>query len=178
MPRMKRRGPVRPERPAHRVNMRIRFPKVKVIASDGEVLGTMTPEEGRKHAEQANLDLVEVAPNARPPVCKIMDYGKFKYERSKRSNQQKTSTVKTIQLRPKTDSHDLETKLGHARRFLSRGDKVKVVMRLRGREQAFIQRAVSILQRHVHDGLADCGRVATAPARQGRLISVMVEPTS
>ena len=177
MPRMRRRGPVRPERPAHRVNGRIRFPKIQVISSDGEVLGTMTPDEGRQHAREANLDLVEVAPHARPPVCKILDYGKFKYERSKRSTQQKSSSVKTIQLRPKTDTHDLETKLGHARRFLDRGDKVKVVMRLRGRERAFVQRAIGILQQHVREGLSDHGKVAGTPAHQGRLISLMVEPT-
>ncbi len=177
MPRMNRRRPVRPEPPAHRVNRRIRFPQIQVISADGEQLGTMSPTEGLELAENADLDLVEVAPNARPPVCRIMDYGKFKYERSKRSNQQKTSTVKTIQLRPKTDTHDLETKLAHARKFLERGDKVKVVMRLRGRERAFVQRAVGILHQHVREGLSEHGKIAGAPAHQGRLISLLVEPT-
>lgn len=178
MPRRRFRGPVRPERPSHRVNERIRFPQIKVISAEGENLGVMSPDEGREHAREAGLDLVEVAPNIRPPVCKILDYGKFKYERAKRHTNQNSSTVKTIQLRPKTDTHDLETKLGHARKFLQRGDKVKVVMRLRGRERAFVDRAVDILKTHIQEGLGDDGRIATAPAHQGRMISVMVEPSS
>ncbi len=175
MPRI-RRGPVRPERPLHRVNKRIRFSQINVVDAEGRMLGTMSPDEGRRIAGEAGLDLVEVAPDARPPICRVMDYGRYKYERSKRSTQQKSSSVKTIQIRPKTNSHDLETKLGHARRFLQRGDKVKVVMRLRGRERAFVDRAVNILQRNVREGLGDCGRVAREPAYQGRLISLMVEP--
>ena len=176
MPRRRIRGPVRPERPAHRVNGRIRFPRIKVVSSDGEMLGTMSPEEGRKVAREAGLDLVEVAPNARPPVCKILDYGKFKYEKSKSSNKQNSSTVKTIQLRPKTDTHDLEVKMGHARKFLKRGDKVKVVMRLRGRERAFVGRARDILLSNISEEIGDSGKVVGQPAHQGRLISVMVEP--
>ncbi len=173
-----RRGPIRPERPEHRINQRIRFPQIRVIDAGGEALGVMSPDEGRAVAREAGLDLVEVAPNARPPVCKVMDYGKFKYERSKRSSKNSsTPTVKTVQLRPKTDTHDLEVKLGQARKFLKRGDKVKVVMRLRGRERAFIDRATNILFARVEEGLSEVGRIASRPAHQGRLITLMVEPT-
>jgi len=176
MPRRRIRGPIRPERPAHRVNRRIRFPKINVVSADGEMLGTMSPDEGRKLAAEAQLDLVEVAPNARPPVCKIMDYGKFKYEKAKSQSKQNTSSVKTVQLRPKTDTHDLDVKMRHAKRFLSRGDKVKVVMRLRGRERAFPERAVNIMMDHIHEEIGEDGKVVGRPAHQGRLISVMVEP--
>ncbi len=139
------------------------------------MLGTMSPEEGQKIARDAGLDLVEVAPNARPPVCKVLDYGKFKYERAKSATKQATSSVKTIQLRPKTDTHDLTVKMGQAKRFLHRGDKVRVVMRLRGRERAFVDRAVRILLGHIEDEIGADGRVAP-PAHQDRMISVMVEP--
>ncbi len=178
MPRRRIRGPIRPERPTHRVNGRIRFPQVKVVSAEGEMLGVMSPDEGRKIAQDAGLDLVEVAPDARPPVCKILDYGKFKYERSKKSSNQSSSSVKTVQLRPKTDTHDLEVKMRNARRFLERGDKVKLVMRLRGRERAFVQRSIGILMQHIEEELTDTGRVTGQPSFQGRLISVMVEPTS
>jgi translation initiation factor IF-3 len=147
-----------------------------VVDRDGKALGAMTPDEGRELARQAGLDLVEVAPNERPPICKIIDYGKFKYERSKRSQHRSSSTVKTVQLRPKTDTHDLETKLGQARRFLRRGDTVKVVMRLRGREQSFIGRAIDILRQRVREGLSEVGSVASPPAHRGRQITLMVEP--
>lgn len=176
MPGRRIRGPVRPERPAHRVNGRIRFPEVKVVSADGNMLGTMPPEEGRKIAREAGLDLVEVAPNARPPVCKILDYGKFKYEKSKNASKQNTSSVKTIQLRPKTDTHDLSVKMGHALRFLRRGDKVKFVMRLRGRERAFVDRAVGTLMSSIDERIGSEGRVTARPDLQGRLINVMVEP--
>ncbi|MGF1465468.1 MAG: translation initiation factor IF-3 [Sandaracinaceae bacterium] len=170
------RGPVRREPPAHRVNERIRFPQIRVVDTDGSVLGTMSPDEGRQHARERGVDLVEVAPNARPPVCRIMDYGKFKYDKSKASTKSNTPTLKTVQLRPKTDDHDLGTKLRRARKFLSRGDRVRLVMRMRGRERAYPQRWVEMLQDHFHEHLADIANVAQRPQHQGRAISMLVEP--
>ena len=176
MGRRFRRGPVRPERPEHRVNHRIRFPQIRVIAPDGEALGVMSPEEGRAEAKKHGMDLVEVAPSARPPVCKIMDYGKFKYERSKAQKKSTGPSVKTVQVRPKTDTHDLETKLARARKFLKRGDKVKLVMRMRGRERGYPQRWVEMMGDHFREHLADIGQIVSRPTQQGRMISMMVEP--
>ena len=116
----------------------IRVPQIRLIGAEGEQLGIMTPDEARDLAAEAGLDLVEVAARANPPVCRIMDYGKFKYEQSKKASQSKATRVevKTITMRQKTDSHDLETKINQARKFLEKGDRVKFVMRLRGREHA------------------------------------------
>lgn len=172
------RGKVRPERPEHRVNRHIRFPQIRVISPEGEALGVMSPDEGRAEAKKHGMDLVEVSPHARPPVCRIMDYGKFKYEKKKQRSASKSSqpTVKTVQMRPKTDDHDLETKLSRARRFLERGDKVKLVMRMRGRERAYPERWIEMMREHFHGALANFGRIASKPAQQGRVISMVVEP--
>ncbi|PIE19902.1 MAG: translation initiation factor IF-3 [Proteobacteria bacterium] len=166
-----------PEKPKHRINRAIRFPQIRVIGADGDQLGVMHPDEARDLAAQAGLDLVEVAPLARPPVCKIMDYGKFKYLEAKKLAKNKSSTpeVKTVQMRPKTDDHDLDTKLKRAAKFLDRGDKVRFVMRLRGREQAYPDRWIAQLLDYVKS-LGDGVRIATAPSRQGRMISMLVEP--
>lgn len=174
------RGRVRPEQPEHRINHRIRFHTIRVIDPEGEMVGVMSPDEGRALAREHGLDLVEVSPNARPPVCRIMDYGKFKYERSKAKSAAKTNTpgVKTIQMRPKTDDHDLDTKLKRARRFLERGDKVRLVMRMRGRERAYPQRWVQMLRETYRESLANFGRVADAPSQQGRVITMLVEPST
>lgn len=179
MGRRYRRGPVRPERPEHRVNRHIRFPKIRVIDPEGNALGVMSPDEGRAAAKEHGMDLVEVAPNVRPPVCKILDYGKFKYERAKASsNKNSGPSLKTVQVRPKTDTHDLDTKLGQAVKFLRRGDKVKLVMRLRGRERFYPERWVKIMREHFSERLSDHGRVASQPSHQGRMISMLVEPAS
>jgi len=174
------RGRMGPDRPEHRVNHRIRFPTIRVVAEDGSVIGVMTPDEGRALAREQGLDLVEVAPRARPPVCRILDYGKFKYERSKAESKSKSSkpSVKTVKLRPKTDDHDLETKLGRARKFLKRGDKVRLVMRMRGRERAYPQRWVQMMREHFDEHLSDLATVTDRPSAQGRAISMLVEPTS
>jgi translation initiation factor IF-3 len=160
------------------VNHRIRFPKIRVIDAEGEAVGVMTPDEGRALAREAGLDLVEVAPNARPPVCRIMDYGKYKYEQSKKQTKQKGPSLKTVQLRPKTDTHDLETKLGRAKKFLERGDKVKIVMRMRGRERAHPDRWIKMMREHFQEQLEDVGKIVSKPSTQGRAISMMVEPAS
>jgi translation initiation factor IF-3 len=165
-------GPV-PEK--HRVNREIRFPSIRIIGADGEQLGIMSPEEGRTLAEERGLDLVEVAPEARPPVCKIMDYGKFKYEISKRTKPQKTAKLKTIKLRPKTDGHDIETKFNLARKFLADGDRVKFVMRLRGREAAYVDRWCTSLSKAL-ELLSDAGAVSLVPQKEGRAVVAQVDP--
>ena len=114
----------------------IRAAEIRVIADDGEQLGVMTPEAAIARAEEVGLDLVEVAPAARPPVCRIMDYGRYKYEQKKKANKSKghAASLKEVKLRPRTDQHDLDFKLKNARRFLMEGDKVKVTVMYRGRE--------------------------------------------
>jgi len=171
------RGPIQPEQEEHRVNRRIRFPEVRVIGPEGDQLGVMSPDEGRDHAAEFGLDLVEVAPNARPPVCRIMDYGKYKYDKSKRMTASAAPEVKTVQLRPKTDEHDLKFKLERARKFLERGDKVRLVMRMRGREQAYPERWTALMHEHYKTWLGECSQIASAPLRQGRTISMLVEPS-
>jgi translation initiation factor IF-3 len=161
----------------HRVGRQIRVPQIMVIAADGEKLGVMTPDEARDIAAEQGLDLVEVAPRALPPVCKIMDYGKFRYEQSKKATQAKATRVevKTITLRPKTDKHDLETKITQARGFIERGDRVKLVMRLRGRENAhkelWYEKIDAILK-----ALLDIAVVSQTPRDEGRTITASLEP--
>lgn len=124
---------------------------------------------------ESGLDLVEVAPDARPPVCKIMDYGKFRYEQSKRAKPQKTAKTKTIKLRPKTHEHDLETKFNMARKFLADGDRVKFVMRLRGRENAYIDRWCDALEKDLV-ALNDAGQLSQKPHQEGRAIVAQYDP--
>ena len=157
------------------MNREIRFPSIRVIGPEGEQLGIMSPDEARLIAADQGLDLVEVAPEARPPVCKIMDYGKFRYEMSKRTKPQKTAKLKTIKLRPKTGDHDLETKLTHARRFLAEGDRVKFVMRLRGRENAYIDRWCEVLIKDL-EALNDAGHMSMRPRPEGRAIIAQYDP--
>lgn len=165
------------QRDTHRINHQIRFPQILVIGADGEKLGVMSPEEGRDIADEAGLDLVELVPHARPPVCRVMDYGKFKYEESKKTKTRAArNEVKTITLRPKTDTHDMNTKLSQARKFLDKGDRVKFVMRMRGREQAHIDMWVQKMAEIVGD-LKDVATVVAQPRQEGRTITAMVEPT-
>ena len=135
----------------------------------------MSPQEARDIAGDQGLDLVEVAPEARPPVCKIMDYGKFRYELSKRSKPQKTAKTKTIKLRPKTSDHDMETKFNRARKFLADGDRVKFVMRLRGRENAYIDRWCEALMEYLEQ-LLDAGQLAQKPHQEGRAVVAQIDP--
>jgi translation initiation factor IF-3 len=161
----------------HRINHQIRISQIRVIGADGEQLGIMTPDQGRDIAEEAGLDLVEVAPQAAPPVCRIMDYGKFRYEQSKKASASKATQVevKTITLRPKTDTHDLETKIAHARGFIDKGDHVKLVMRLRGREHAHTMLWIEKLNR-VLDAMKDIAQVTQRPREEGRTITAMAAP--
>jgi translation initiation factor IF-3 len=162
-----------------RVNERIRVPEVRLIGPGGEQVGIVRIEDALRVAADADLDLVEVAPNARPPVCKIMDYGKFKYEtaqkaRESRKNQQQT-VVKEQKLRPKIDDHDYETKKGHVIRFLEAGSKVKVTIMFRGREQSRPELGYRLLQRLGAD-VADYGFVETSAKQDGRNMTMVLAP--
>src|ERR1700704_6722991 len=169
-------GPISTET---RVNERIRVPEVRLIGPGGEQVGIVRIEDALRVAADADLDLVEVAPDAKPPVCKIMDYGKFKYEtaqkaRESRKNQQQT-VVKEQKLRPKIDPHDYETKKGHVVRFLEAGSKVKVTIMFRGREQSRPELGYRLLQRLGAD-VADLGFVETSAKQDGRNMTMVLAP--
>ena len=158
-----------------RINGQIRIPQIMVVDENGNPLGLMTPLEGRRIAEERNLDLVEVAPNARPPVCRIMDYGRFRYEQKKNQKKQTQIQTKILKLRPKTDQHDLETKLRHARRFLEAGHRVRFVVRMRGRERAVTDRWIAQLI-ELTDKLKDISIPAGKPALEGGGVTSTLEP--
>ena len=175
-PEDNRGGPISTET---RVNERIRVPEVRLIGPGGEQVGIVRIEDALRVAADADLDLVEVAPDAKPPVCKIMDYGKFKYEtaqkaRESRKNQQQT-VVKEQKLRPKIDPHDYETKKGHVIRFLEAGSKVKVTIMFRGREQSRPELGYRLLQRLGAD-VADYGFVETSAKQDGRNMTMVLAP--
>ncbi|MGB6125722.1 MAG: translation initiation factor IF-3 [Gordonia sp. (in: high G+C Gram-positive bacteria)] len=162
-----------------RINERIRVPEVRLVGPGGEQVGIVRVEDALRLAYEADLDLVEVAPDARPPVCKIMDYGKFKYEaaqkqRESRRNQQMT-VVKEQKLRPKIDDHDYETKKGHVVRFLEAGSKVKVTIMFRGREQSRPELGFRLLQRLGND-VAEYGFVETSAKQDGRNMTMVLAP--
>jgi len=162
-----------------RVNRMIRISPVMVVDENGEQLGVLQTVEALRIAEERGLDLVEVAPNSRPPVCKIMDYGKFKYEQSKKARKARqashTVRVKTIQFRPKTDDHDYDFKKKHIIKFLESGNKVKVVMRFRGREITHMDLALEFLN-NLTEELTEYGMRESAPQREGRQISFVLAP--
>ncbi|MBO0853929.1 MAG: translation initiation factor IF-3 [Nocardia sp.] len=169
-------GPISTET---RINDRIRVPEVRLIGPGGEQVGIVRVEDALRVAQEADLDLVEVAPDARPPVCKIMDYGKFKYEtaqkaRESRKNQQQT-VIKEQKLRPKIDDHDYATKRGHVMRFLEAGSKVKVTIMFRGREQSRPELGFRLLQRLASD-VADLGFVETSAKQDGRNMTMVLAP--
>ncbi len=159
----------------NRINREIRAHSVLVIANDGERLGIMPPLDAFNIARERGLDLVEVAPDARPPVCKIMDYGRFKYQESKRTAPKPKSEMKTITLRPKTGEHDLETKLNQARKFLLRGDKVKFEVRMKGREKSRPEMWAARLSELI-GRLGDVSVITQRPGPDGRGISAMLDP--
>lgn len=162
-----------------RVNRQIRARDVRVIADDGSQLGVMATQDALRTAMEQGLDLVEVAPNADPPVCRIMDYGKFKYEQQKKTQgaRKKSSQVqiKEIKFRPKTDEHDYQTKLKHIRRFLEAGDRCKAVIFFRGREVVHKDRGAAILKR-VADDVKDIAKVEQEPLFEGRTMNMMLVP--
>ncbi|HEY6789369.1 MAG TPA: translation initiation factor IF-3 [Trebonia sp.] len=162
-----------------RVNERIRTPEVRLVGAKGEQIGIVSITEALRLAQEADLDLVEVAPTARPPVCKLMDYGKFKYEsavkaRESRKNQTQT-IVKEIKLRPKIDPHDYGTKKGHVERFLKAGDKVKVTIMFRGREQSRPELGFRLLQK-LADDVQDLGFVESQAKQDGRNMIMVLGP--
>jgi translation initiation factor IF-3 len=162
-----------------RINERIRTPEVRLVGAKGEQIGIVSINEALRLAQEAELDLVEVAPTARPPVCKLMDYGKFKYEsavkaRESRKNQTQT-IVKEIKLRPKIDPHDYGTKKGHVERFLKAGDKVKVTIMFRGREQSRPELGFRLLQK-LADDVTELGFVEAQPKQDGRNMIMVIGP--
>jgi translation initiation factor IF-3 len=159
------------------VNERIRESEIRVIGADGEQLGVMTSEDALARAEEAGLDLVEVAPGSRPPVCRIMDYGRYKYEQKKKSGKSKghATSLKEVKLRPRTDDHDLDFKLRNARRFLMDGDKVKVTVMFRGREMVHREIGRRQLDR-VTEMLGGLGVVENPPRMEGRFLSMILVP--
>jgi translation initiation factor IF-3 len=170
-------GPISAE---PRINDRIRVPEVRLVGPNGEQVGVVRIEDALRLAQEADLDLVEVAPDARPPVCKLMDFGKFKYEsamkaREARRNQTNT-VIKEMKLRPKIDPHDYETKKGHIERFLRGGDKVKVTIMFRGREQSRPELGRRLLDRLATDVL-EFGIVESAPKQDGRNMIMVIAPT-
>jgi translation initiation factor IF-3 len=169
-------GPISTE---PRINDRIRVPEVRLVGPNGEQVGIVSIGDALKLAQESDLDLVEVAATARPPVCKLMDYGKFKYEsamkaREARRNQAHT-IIKEIKLRPKIDPHDYETKKGHVVRFLKAGDKVKVTIMFRGREQSRPELGFRLLQRLAED-VTELGFVESQPKQDGRNMIMVIGP--
>lgn len=161
------------------MNRQIRISPVRVIGEDGEQLGIMSVEEAVESAEEQGLDLVEVAPNSRPPVCRIMDYGKFKYEQSRKARQAKkkqhTIQLKEVKFRPGIEEHDMEFKLRHARRFLEEGNKVKTTMMFRGRQVTHPELGREVLER-VAEELEDVGKVESHPVLEGRNMIMVLAP--
>ena len=163
---------------SHRVNEQVRISPVRVVDHEGEMLGVMPTEEAQQVAVEAGLDLVEVAPEAKPPVCRIMDYGKFKYEQKKRreSSKSKHTHVKEIRLRPKTGAHDIEFKVKRARTFLGQKDKVKINVIFRGRENAHHDRGREMLK-DIIVLLEDIAKVEKPPSMDsGRTMSTILAP--
>ena len=162
-----------------RINDRIRVPEIRLVGAAGEQIGIITVTEALRMAQEQDLDLVEVAPEARPPVAKLMDYGKFKYESAQKAREarrnQVLTVIKEMKLRPKIDSHDYETKKGHVERFLKAGDKVKVTIMFRGREQSRPELGFRLLQRLAED-IADLGFVESSPKQDGRNMVMVVAP--
>ena len=171
------RRPNQPDqRDSTRINSQIRITPIRVISADGEPLGIIPTEEALEQAREAGLDLVEVAPNERPPVCRIMDYGKYKYDKNKKRNQGGAHTkTKEIRLRPKTGSEDISTKIRQAEKFLKHKDKVQVSVLFRGREMAHIEEGRKVME-SVIETLGEVGKVETSPQQHGRRMICMIAP--
>jgi len=165
--------------PIPRANYRIRSPQVRVIGSDGQQLGILATREAQKLAEQEELDLVEISPNARPPVCRVMDLGKHKYEQAKNvrkaRKKQHSTTLKEMRYRPKIERHDVDFKTRHVREFLEAGHKVKVYVEFRGREMAHIEYGSRVLS-HIEELLQDVGLPEARPKMEGRHMTMLFVP--
>jgi translation initiation factor IF-3 len=168
-----------PSRGGPRVNGAITSPQIRCIDENGEQLGVIPVEEALLRAENVDLDLVEVQPNVDPPVCKILDYGKFKYEAQKRANEarkkQKVVEVKEIKFRPNIDEHDYQVKMRNVRKFIDGGDKVKVTLRFRGREMAHQELGAQLLTR-VREEMEEMSRVEAMPKMEGRQMVMVLAP--
>jgi translation initiation factor IF-3 len=169
-----------PERDTTRINERIRVPEVRLIDETGQQVGVMRTDEALRYAQQKDLDLVEVAPDARPPVCRVLDYSKYKYEQAQKQKaarkHQQQINVREIKFRPKIAEHDYATKKGHVERFLRHKDKVKVTIMFRGREVTHPERGVMILDRLAEE-LAEIGTVEQRPIQDGRNMTMMLGPS-
>ena len=159
------------------INEEIKLKEVRVIGDEGEAIGIMSSEEALKLAYDRGYDLVLMAPQAQPPVCRIMNYGKYRYERDKKEKEAKKQTVelKEIQLSCRIDTHDFETKARHAQKFLQSGNKVRVVMRFKGREMSHMAIGQEIMQKF-QDACSELGSVDKAPVLDGRLLSMVIAP--
>lgn len=186
--RINRRNPAIARRPHNappsrdtgpRINDRIRAPEIRLIGAEGENVGVVTPARALQLAEEAGLDLVEISPNAAPPVCKIMDFGKFKYETQKKEAEarknQKIIEIKEIKFRPGTDTHDYDVKMRSVLKFLEEGDKVKITLRFRGREMAHQELGLELLNRVAAD-VIELGKVENMPRLEGRQMVMMIGP--
>lgn len=162
-----------------RVNREIRAPKVRLIGKDGSQVGVVSIKDAMMHAEQAGLDLVEISPNASPPVCKIIDYGKYRYQITKKERESKKAQhqakLKEIKVKPNIDEHDLMTKIKRAREFIEKGNKVRVTCMFRGREMAHPELGQKVTERFVQE-LEDIAQIEAPPRRMGRNLSLVLAP--
>ena len=167
----------RPKGP--KTNERIRAPEVQVISSEGKNLGTLSTQEAINIAKQEGLDLIEISPNANPPVCKIIDIGKYKYDQQKKAHKakkkQKVMNLKEIKLRPVTEIHDYNFKIKNAQRFLTKGDKVKFTVQFRGREMQHTDLGYDLMKR-ITDDTASLGKIEVKPKFEGRQIIMIIHP--
>ena len=161
------------------MNRAIRAPQIRLIDHNGDNRGLIDPRDAVRMAEEVGLDLVEISPNATPPVCKIMDFGKFKYEQQKKASEarkkQKVIEVKEVKFRPNIDTHDYDVKMKNVTRFLEDGDKVKVTLRFRGREMAHAELGRNLLEK-VANEIEDLGKVEAMPKLEGRQMVMVVAP--
>ena len=168
-----------PKKGGPRVNEAIQSSSVRVVGAEGELLGVMTLDQALEQADAVGLDLVEVSPNVEPPVCKILDYGKFKYQAQKKANEarkkQKIIEVKEIKMRPGIDEHDYQVKMKNVRKFLDNGDKVKMTIRFRGREMAHQDLGLKVLTR-VREELDELIKIEQMPKTEGRLMVMVIAP--
>jgi translation initiation factor IF-3 len=162
-----------------RINEQIRISPIRLIDDEGEQVGIVSIEEARERAAEKGLDLVEVAPDARPPVCRLMDYGKFKYEAARKAREAKkkqhNTQLKEVKFRPGIEDHDYDFKIRHARRFLEEGNKVKLTMMFRGRQMSHPEIGLEVLQRVTED-LQDLSKVEMQPLREGRTMTMVLAP--
>ena len=168
-----------PERDPTRINDRIRVPEVRLIDETGQQVGIMRTQDALRHAQERDLDLVEVAPDAKPPVCRVLDYSKYKYEQAQKQKaarkHQQQITIREIKFRPKIAQHDYNTKKGHVIRFLNHKDKVKVTIMFRGREMAHPERGEALLNRLAEE-LEELAVVEQRPQQDGRNMTMMLAP--